>query len=546
MPIPKLNFLTIMVFVFSIGFCNSLASNENKGDSLVSIARDTQQTLNHRITAYKDLVFYYEVSNPKKAIQLGNEGLVLPQVDSLNDLLGMLYSNMAFVHFTAQEYEDAIPYFESAASLFEQAGELQMARKQYSNIGVLYRKLGNYAESIKYQVIGLKKSEQIGDLDGQINTLINIGNIYVFQKQPELAFPYYKKAYHLSFSHEDSLLKADAKNSYAVGFDHLDQKDSALYYYKQAIEDFTRLKQWVDKAKTEHNVALIYLGKEDYVKAEALLLSSWEVFEKAPTAMDIEKATIQSGLARVYANSNRQDLAIRNFKEALTVFRKRGAKTEEKSTLQYLSQSFEQQGNFQKAYEYQREFMIMKDSIQNNEITTEIASLTEQYESEKKEKEILRLQNKSEKEARFRWFVISVSLGVISLLIIVLIIYRHRKVLEAEKFQSLLQQKGRELDILRHKIAHETALPHELTINRGEVNTLIKEELSERELDVFMLLLEGHTNRAIAEKLFVSKSTIKFHLQNIYVKLDVDNRTDAILSLNNNNVAEPVMELSDL
>lgn len=545
MCIPKFWFLARITGILLVTFDSSQVFAENKGDSLAAFAQDTRQALNHRITAYKDLVFFYEVSDPVKAIQFGNEGLDLPKVDSSKDELGMLYSNMAFVHFTAQEYEDAIPYFKEAASLFEQAGELQMARKQYSNIGVLYRKLGNYEESIKYQIIGLKKSAEIGDLDGQINTLINIANIYIFQKQPKLAFPYYKKAYQLSFSLEDSLLIADAKNSYGVGFDHLEQRDSALFYYLKAIEDFTKLKHWVKKAMSEHNVALIYLGKKDLQKAENMLLSSLEVFEKLPQTMDIEKATIQSSLARVYANSHRQELAIQNFKEALEVFRKRGAKTEEKSTMQYLAQSLAQQGRFLEAFHYQHEFMMMKDSIQNSEIATTVTALTEKYESEKKEKEILRLQNKSEKEGRAIWFVLSLSIGIISILIIVLIVFRHRKVLEAEKYQNLLQQKVRELDILRHKIANETVLPHEITIGREEVNTLIRDDLSERELDVFMLLLEGHTNRAIAEKLFVSISTIKFHLQNIYVKLDVDNRIDAILFLNNNNVAEPVLGLSN-
>jgi DNA-binding NarL/FixJ family response regulator len=77
-------------------------------------------------------------------------------------------------------------------------------------------------------------------------------------------------------------------------------------------------------------------------------------------------------------------------------------------------------------------------------------------------------------------------------------------------------------------------LPFEYTLNRDEVNTYLKETLSERELDVFMLLLEGKTNKTIAEELFVSVNTVKFHLQNIYLKLDVDNRTDAILSVSSN------------
>jgi DNA-binding CsgD family transcriptional regulator len=55
------------------------------------------------------------------------------------------------------------------------------------------------------------------------------------------------------------------------------------------------------------------------------------------------------------------------------------------------------------------------------------------------------------------------------------------------------------------------------------------EELTEREKDVLFLLVTGLPNKAIAEKLFVSPGTIKTHTLNIYQKLDVANRTAAIL-----------------
>ena len=100
------------------------------------------------------------------------------------------------------------------------------------------------------------------------------------------------------------------------------------------------------------------------------------------------------------------------------------------------------------------------------------------------------------------------------------------------------------LDILRHKIEKnitQYTIPHEFTLTHDEVNSLLTDDLSDRELDVFMLLLEGHTNKEIGEKLFVSINTIKFHLHNIYVKLDVDNRTDAIKSVSNNQLIEPVL-----
>lgn len=52
-------------------------------------------------------------------------------------------------------------------------------------------------------------------------------------------------------------------------------------------------------------------------------------------------------------------------------------------------------------------------------------------------------------------------------------------------------------------------------------------ELSEREWEVLELVAEGLTNAQIGEKLFVSDNTVKFHLQNIYQKLGVSNRTEA-------------------
>jgi len=52
--------------------------------------------------------------------------------------------------------------------------------------------------------------------------------------------------------------------------------------------------------------------------------------------------------------------------------------------------------------------------------------------------------------------------------------------------------------------------------------------LTERELEVLHLLAEGLTNKAIAERLFVAPSTIKQHLKNMYSKLDVHNRTQAV------------------
>ncbi|MCI0706727.1 MAG: LuxR C-terminal-related transcriptional regulator [Ignavibacteriae bacterium] len=54
------------------------------------------------------------------------------------------------------------------------------------------------------------------------------------------------------------------------------------------------------------------------------------------------------------------------------------------------------------------------------------------------------------------------------------------------------------------------------------------EPLSKRETEVLALIAQGLSNEQVAERLFVSVSTVKTHLINIYSKLGVERRTQAV------------------
>ena len=51
--------------------------------------------------------------------------------------------------------------------------------------------------------------------------------------------------------------------------------------------------------------------------------------------------------------------------------------------------------------------------------------------------------------------------------------------------------------------------------------------LTQREFEILRLVAEGHSNAELARMLWVTEQTVKFHLSNIYRKLDVSNRTEA-------------------
>jgi DNA-binding NarL/FixJ family response regulator len=71
------------------------------------------------------------------------------------------------------------------------------------------------------------------------------------------------------------------------------------------------------------------------------------------------------------------------------------------------------------------------------------------------------------------------------------------------------------------------------TVQRGATHEAHREDgpwsLTQRELDVLQLLAEGATNSEISERLFISPKTTKNHLAAIFQKLDVTNRTHALV-----------------
>jgi LuxR family maltose regulon positive regulatory protein len=71
---------------------------------------------------------------------------------------------------------------------------------------------------------------------------------------------------------------------------------------------------------------------------------------------------------------------------------------------------------------------------------------------------------------------------------------------------------------------HGVAAPQETASPGG----YLVEPLSERELEVLRLIAVGRSNQEIAEELVIAIGTVKAHTSNIYGKMGVGNRTEAV------------------
>ncbi|MGZ5190022.1 MAG: response regulator transcription factor, partial [Flavisolibacter sp.] len=63
---------------------------------------------------------------------------------------------------------------------------------------------------------------------------------------------------------------------------------------------------------------------------------------------------------------------------------------------------------------------------------------------------------------------------------------------------------------------------------RADLSQVSKLGISKREFEILQLINDGLSNQQIADKLFVSENTVKKHISNLFIKMDVERRTEAI------------------
>ncbi len=74
-------------------------------------------------------------------------------------------------------------------------------------------------------------------------------------------------------------------------------------------------------------------------------------------------------------------------------------------------------------------------------------------------------------------------------------------------------------------LIQEKIVPEKFILNEENLSNT---GISEREFDVLKLMADGCSNKEIAAKLFISLNTVKTHASNLFMKLDVKRRTQAV------------------
>ncbi|NOR86699.1 MAG: tetratricopeptide repeat protein, partial [Bacteroidales bacterium] len=497
----------------------ALKQNPDK-EQLELLFQEAQQSLSDSVRVDM-LISIYRKTIRTRPIRADILDTALNQSVKLNYKLGMAkaYNRKGLNLRYNLQYQESVDFHKLSLDYYRQTTDSLGTVKCLNSLGVSLRRLNYEREAIDYYLEALNLSRAIKS-DKSIAVALNgIGNVFVNIEQYDKAMPYFREALVL----EKNNKRGTNYNLSNIGETLMFQQeyDSALYYYYQALDIANELMH-KDNASVIYNcIGQLYQLKGDYKK-------STEYYQAAiPKLVEYDGKRYLSNtlinLGRNYIYTNQYKLAISNINRGLDLALE--INSPENIILGYrtLSDYYQSQQNYDLALVNYQKTISLRDSIKGEETKRNIAALETIYENERKDSQIKKYQydaNIQKQQNTTQWLAILLLLFTVLGFILFYQVKKKNNKLVIEQMRYDIQEYIQRIEEFENKPESE---------NEKEIFYKNVEEfgLSEREIDVLLLISQGLKNDEIAGELFLSVSTVKTHTRNIFIKLDVRNRIEA-------------------
>jgi tetratricopeptide (TPR) repeat protein/anti-sigma regulatory factor (Ser/Thr protein kinase) len=257
-----------------------------------------------------------------------------------------------------RDFEKAIELYTNALAIYNQKLTLSESEKNLDLNGFILERMAVVNSSLKqydkaenYALEAIRIFERISDKGRLEVASTSLGNVYFWKTNYEKADFYYQKAYEIS----KSTGRNTGRNLNNLGIiaSRRNQPDKAIEYFLGALEQYKKLGSKELIAQTQVNIGDMYNKNGNFLKAIEMTQQGTDGL------LAIKKI---SGLLEGYET---------------------------------LINAFIKAGEQQKAIEYQKRFIDLKDSLSNNSRQNALLELQNKFENEKKNKEITLLNQEN-------------------------------------------------------------------------------------------------------------------------------------------------------
>ncbi len=425
-----------------------------------------------------NVAYKLRLKNTDKAMSIANDSYLISQELNYNSGIQKNLRLLTYIHYYKGELEKSFTYIFEALTFAEEINDNESIGKAENIIGMLHKHLKEYDKAIEHYEKSLKTFKTINNLSEVTKIYNNIAIVYSVQKK-------YNKA---------------------------------IEMYDKSLDIKTKLNDRKGLSKIYNNLGNLNYELEEYDKAISFFSKSINIKKELNDIIGI--ATTYRNISEIYKDLGKWNEALENLKRALEFSGEMDDINSKLDIYKSLASIYQELNDDYNTFEYFQKYTILKDSVFTIEKEKEIAKIREQYETEKKDKQI-ELQNvqieKSDTENTL--LTTAVSFLLILAVLISAGYYQKKKsnrlLNEQKKEISEINDRLKEANITKDKIfsiiAHDLRSPVVSLINMSdamkkniEVSDLnkIKKSLPDfdRSVNSVNLMMENLFNWAVMQK----------------------------------------------
>ena len=326
-------------------------------------------------------------------------------------------TTLANIEIDNDNLDESIKINLQCAKIYEQLNDQRLFAVSLSNIGAVFVISGKLQDAVTYLKKSARISEEIlskhpNNSPQQISTAetyVNLGGVYS----------------KISSADEDS------RNS---------NTDSSIRYYQRALQIYSKNKDDDGVAFSYNGMVTGYRLKKDFNKALDYANKALEIFKKLGNAREMSQNYIN--FSDIYLDTRNYPKAVQYADSVEKICIKNNLYENLMYTYETKMLAYEQMNDLKNQLKYFKKFTNLKDSLSTANSSVAIEELKTQYETEKKEKAIVKLSKDNEIKAlqvekdavtKNRLIIIIIAVVVAALLLVWLAIFLQRTIKERKE-----------------------------------------------------------------------------------------------------------------
>jgi len=401
-------------FVFSLfAFKQALPINT---DSLEIIVHDLNGK--EKVNLLSDLCYYLSYSDVEKSEKYGNECLRLALEIGDSTLIANAYNDLSILFTLKSDYTKGLEYNLKAYQIRKNLNQPEKLISSLSKIGVCYSELGEFESATLYLLEAIDIVENNHLEEKYYLVYDNLGGVFKEMKNYNEAIKYHQIAYNYAINTNNQRAIYTTLVNIAGAYTNLGETHKSIELHLKAEEYLKEQNDLRTQALIYSNLAALYSKIKNLPKAIEYVRLAIPIYKQMDNTDGLSLA--YNNMAMFYMENNELNNSNKAEIESYLLNAQQYAK--ECKSIARVSQNLESYStffmilnDFEHAMIYKLKYDSVAKLIFSLENSKVVEKLKTQYESEKKEKEII--QNRMElKQKDFQ--LIMVIIGLIFILVI--------------------------------------------------------------------------------------------------------------------------------